>query len=306
MDLFALAARLTLDASGYEEGLAAAEAGFSDFAARLTEGLSTVERLGAATMEAATACQDIGDAAGGAASALLTAFLPAVSQTMDDLAQWAPVLSETGASMVRGLGGGMAEAAEAALEPARQVGDGIGAALSAPAQSARGWGEDLMANFVGGLYQGMPALRDTVSGIAQMVHSYLHFSEPDVGPLKDFSSYAPDMMALFAQGIRDNAGLVTEQIDRAFDRGPDMMALFAQGIRDNAGLVTEQIDRALEYAPGFVQAAVPVDPSPAGTAERERPINVIFELDGVQKWVYRLNKAEEQRVGMKLSTGGAY
>lgn len=33
----------------------------------------------------------------------------------------------------------------------------------------------------------------------------------------------------------------------------------------------------------------------------DRPINIVFELDGAQKWVYRLNKLEEQRIGMKLS-----
>lgn len=35
-----------------------------------------------------------------------------------------------------------------------------------------------------------------------------------------------------------------------------------------------------------------------------RPINIVFELEGAQKWIYRLNKAEEQRVGLKLSKGG--
>jgi len=33
----------------------------------------------------------------------------------------------------------------------------------------------------------------------------------------------------------------------------------------------------------------------------DRPINIVFELDGAQKWIYRLNKAEEQRVGLKLA-----
>ena len=277
MDLFALAARLTLDASGYEEGLAAAEAGFSGFAARLTEGLSTAEQLGGAAVEAAAGCQGIGEAAGGAASALLEEFLPAVSAAMEGLAQWVPTLSETGASMLRGLGGGMTEATEEAVEPARLAGEAIAGCLSAPAQSAQGWGADLMVNFINGLNQNLPALRDTVSGIAQTVHSYLHFSEPDAGPLKDFSTYAPDMMALFAQGIRDNAGLVTDQIDRAFD-----------------------------FAPAVAQAAGPAFAGPVANAERERPINVIFELEGAQKWIYRLNKAEEQRVGLKLSTGGDY
>lgn len=37
-----------------------------------------------------------------------------------------------------------------------------------------------------------------------------------------------------------------------------------------------------------------------------RPVNIVFELDGAQKWVYRLNKLEEQRVGLKLSKGAEY
>lgn len=35
----------------------------------------------------------------------------------------------------------------------------------------------------------------------------------------------------------------------------------------------------------------------------DRPVNIVFELDGAQKWIYRLNKLEEQRVGMKLDGG---
>lgn len=43
----------------------------------------------------------------------------------------------------------------------------------------------------------------------------------------------------------------------------------------------------------------------AGTqGANERPINVIFELEGAQQWIYKLNRAEEQRVGVRLSTGG--
>jgi len=38
--------------------------------------------------------------------------------------------------------------------------------------------------------------------------------------------------------------------------------------------------------------------------ENTRPVNVIFEFDGIQKMIYRLNKAEEQRVGVQLKGGG--
>ena len=40
----------------------------------------------------------------------------------------------------------------------------------------------------------------------------------------------------------------------------------------------------------------------AGAGQGNRPINVVFELEGVQKWIYRLNRAEEQRVGVRLAS----
>lgn len=275
MDLFALAARLTLDASGYEEGLSSAEAGFAGFASRLEEGLSSAEQLSAATLSAAQSCEGIGDAAGDSASAVLSELLPAVATAVDSLNEWVPTLTETGAAMLYGLGSGMIAASPEALAPAEQFAETVALTLAAPSQSAPIWGSDLLTGFIGGIYQQLPALRNALSGIAQTVHSYLHFSEPDVGPLSDFHTYAPDMMALFAQGIRDNAGLVTDQIDRAFD-----------------------------FAPGLAQPIAPLLTTPQPSPNSERPINVVFELDGAQKWVYRLNKAEEQRIGLKLSTGG--
>ena len=103
--------------------------------------------------------------------------------------------------------------------------------------------------------------------------------EPDEGPLSDFHTYAPDMMALFARGIRDNAHLVTEQVGASFD-----------------------------LAPQIAQAAMPVgrgESRPAGEAGAgDRPVNIVFELEGVQQWVYRLNRLEEQRVGLRLAQGG--
>ena len=197
MDLFALAATLTLDTDEYLAALAEAEAGLDGFTARVQEGLRIAEQLSASV-----------------------------------------------------------------------VGE------------APGWGRDMIQGFTDGMLQRAPALRAAVAGIAQTVRSYLHFSEPDEGPLSDFHTYAPDMMALFAQGIRDNAHLVTDQIGRSFDIAPSIVQAAA--------------------APASQEFTVPRDGGSAG----DRPINVIFELEGAQQWIYRLNKAEEQRVGVRLSTGG--
>ena len=73
---------------------------------------------------------------------------------------------------------------------------------------AASWGRDLISNFVNGIISNIGSVASAASNVAKKVKSYIHFTEPDVGPLKDFHTYAPDMMKLFAQGIEDNIGMV--------------------------------------------------------------------------------------------------
>lgn len=78
------------------------------------------------------------------------------------------------------------------------------------------WGKDMIQNFVDGIKAMFGKVKDAVGNVAQTVRNFLHFSEPDEGPLADFSTYAPDMMKLFAQGMKDNINVVkTETFDVA-------------------------------------------------------------------------------------------
>lgn len=85
--------------------------------------------------------------------------------------------------------------------------------------SAKTWGKDLISNFIGGIKEKWQSLKQTVSNVAQSVKDFLGFSEPKLGPLSNFHTYAPDMMDLFAKGIRDNEHVVTDQIEKSFDFG---------------------------------------------------------------------------------------
>lgn len=78
---------------------------------------------------------------------------------------------------------------------------------------ARSWGRDMINGFVNGIKSAIGAVGDAVSSVAGKVRSFLHFSEPDVGPLSDFSTYMPDMMKLMAKGINDNAYRVEDALD---------------------------------------------------------------------------------------------
>lgn len=76
------------------------------------------------------------------------------------------------------------------------------------------WGKDLIQNFVNGIWNKIGAVTDAVSGIADKIFGFLHFSEPDEGPLADFHSFAPDMVKLFAQGITQSLPMLEKAADQ--------------------------------------------------------------------------------------------
>ena len=61
------------------------------------------------------------------------------------------------------------------------------------------------------------ALWDTIKGIASGIKDFLGFSEPKLGPLSNFHTYAPDMMDLFMQGINDKQRELQNTVASAFD-----------------------------------------------------------------------------------------
>ena len=79
--------------------------------------------------------------------------------------------------------------------------------------SAFNWGWDMLVNFNNGVVDAFNSVIHTVSNVASSIKSYLGFSEPEKGALSDFHTYAPDMMSLFADGIRQKQKLVLTQAE---------------------------------------------------------------------------------------------
>ena len=138
-------------------------------------------------------------------------------------------------------------------------------------RDARSWGRDLIQNFIDGIKQKFASLKNSISSVANTVRRYLHFSEPDEGPLADFHTYAPDMMATFAKGIKDNEHLITDQISRSFDVGGLMQNTFGQ-------------------QPNAATSVPPIN------------ITVLTEFDGevLSRKTYKYNQKEIARHGMSL------
>lgn len=82
-------------------------------------------------------------------------------------------------------------------------------------EKALTWGKDLIDNFIRGIKSKWNDLKNAVKDLAETVKSYIGFSEPEVGPLSNFHTYAPDMIELFAKGIKDNEDLIADQMNES-------------------------------------------------------------------------------------------
>lgn len=71
-------------------------------------------------------------------------------------------------------------------------------------QLAYTWGGDLIANLAEGIRSKISAITSAIKSVADVIASYIHFSEPDVGPLSHLHTFMPDMLDELAKGIKQN------------------------------------------------------------------------------------------------------
>lgn len=162
---------------------------------------------------------------------------------VETIATWWSTLVDNGKQIIGHIADGIAEAAKSAVD----------------------WGRDLIDNFIQGIKDRVAGLIDTVAGIASDIADYLGFSEPELGPLSNFHTFAPDMMELFAQGIRDNEHLITDQITKSFDIGARIV---------NVGTMTA----------ASAQSAQQAEPQSVRNDSPNATYMATINLDGNQLW----------------------
>ena len=156
--------------------------------------------------------------------------------------------------LVEGIVSGWAKLFKVGKEIVDKIKDGFWDKI----EEAKKWGKDLIQNFIDGIMSKFESLKSTVKQCAQAVKDFLGFSEPEEGPLSNFHTFAPDMMDLFAQGIRDNVGTVEQALNDATSgimaAGLDVetaqnvqMNVASAGVSNNVGqveaLLREVIDK---------------------------------------------------------------
>lgn len=74
-------------------------------------------------------------------------------------------------------------------------------------EQAFSWGADMIQGLINGIKS--IDIGAAIGDVANSIASFLHFSRPDVGPLRDYETWMPDFMAGLARTIRASEHLVT-------------------------------------------------------------------------------------------------
>lgn len=155
---------------------------------------------------------------------LIPAVIDAIFTIQDALLDNLDVIIEAGLELCLGLGQGLIE--QGIPRIVQRIPEAIASIIDAfaqlgtmLAQNASEWGADMIQAIINGITSMASNLASTVSSVAETIASYLHFSEPDVGPLSDFSESGGDMIETFIQGMNSEKG----DLERALYQTSDII-----------------------------------------------------------------------------------
>ena len=72
------------------------------------------------------------------------------------------------------------------------------------------WGKDMIQGMIRGITSMIDGVVGSVKNVASAIASVIHFSRPDIGPLRLYEQWMPDFMSGLAKGIRDNLWMVED------------------------------------------------------------------------------------------------
>lgn len=141
---------------------------------------------------------------------------------------------ELGGNIVKFLGNGIRNMGGTLSNCIKNCFDqGLAYIKSLPGKAA-GWAADMINGFVEGIFSSMHKVADAVKNVAATITAYMHFSRPDIGPLRMYERWMPDFMAGLSRGITDNLWMVEDAAEMLSGATAEPMQLAVAGtLRSN-------------------------------------------------------------------------
>lgn len=168
---------------------------------------------------------------------------------------------------------GISDAIDSLIDAGSDIIDKVKEGVDGVIGDAVSWGSDLASNFASGISSGISWVSNAASSVASAVRSFLHFSEPDVGPLSNFHTYAPDMIKLWCSGIYSNLDKVENISDAMADS------------------VYDGFSTALEYVSDLIDNGM----------SDELAIRPVMDLSGIQNGIHNMGSLISGANGYTIS-----
>lgn len=154
---------------------------------------------------------------------LIKALPEIITTIVRTLANNLPRIIEMGGRMVTSLITGLLSLLWRVGQAGWDIIQSIGNVLSQLPQRAIEWGRDMIQGFINGIRSMLGSIGNAVSGIANKVRSFLHFSRPDEGPLRDYETWMPDMI----KGLSDK---MNQSAPKLYEASKDLAQKVAEGL----------------------------------------------------------------------------
>lgn len=141
---------------------------------------------------------------------------------------------ELGGNIIKFLGNGIRNMGGTLSSCIKNCFDqGLAYIKSLPGKAA-GWAADMINGFVEGIFSSMHKVADAVKNVASTITAYMHFSRPDIGPLRMYEQWVPDFIAGLSRGITDNLWMVEDAAERLSGATAEPMQVAVAGtLRSN-------------------------------------------------------------------------
>lgn len=154
-----------------------------------------------------------------------------------------PKLPEYGSNIIKAIGDGIYYAIPDVLNRANDVITEITNKFKKLPEEAVKWGKDLVDGLSKGLKQNLNKVKDAASGVGNAIKSFLHFSRPDEGALRDYETWMPDFMKGLAEGIRNSKYLVENAtLELANDMSSSLLTSTGNALRGLKGGVETSLN----------------------------------------------------------------
>lgn len=119
-----------------------------------------------------------------------------------------PKMPDFAWKIIKALGDGIYYSLPEVVNRANDIVNSIKEELGKVPQKAMQWGKDMIDGLAKGIKQAVSKVKDAVGNVANTIKSFLHFSRPDVGALRDYETWMPDFVKGLARTLKNSSGIL--------------------------------------------------------------------------------------------------